>query len=116
MFGQPARAQAECAVWMTFLAHDQLQHAVAGNRGDRVFAHAQGRQRVHQRLGMQAHQMGAVVRQLAGGQGLVEGVGQAVDQHAFAAGQAQALEELRNGPGAVARQDFHQVAGRPALP
>uniref|UniRef100_A0A1I8AA55 Secreted protein n=1 Tax=Steinernema glaseri TaxID=37863 RepID=A0A1I8AA55_9BILA len=34
VFGQPARAQAQRAVRMTLLAHDQLQHTVTGNRGD----------------------------------------------------------------------------------
>lgn len=67
------------------------------------FAHAQGYECVHQRLGMQADQVGAMSRQLAGGQGLVKGVRHAVDQHTLAVGQAQPIEEVLDGPGAIAR-------------
>ena len=115
VFSQPAGAKPQAAVGVALLAHDQLQHTVAGNRGDGVFAHAQRYQRVHQCLGVQADQVRAVVRQLARGQGLVEGVGDAVDYHAVAADQAQAGQEVFDSPRAIARQDFHQVAGQPAV-
>ena len=64
VFGEPAGADAEAAVVVLFLAHDQFQHAVSGNRGDRVFAHRQRHHCVDQRLRMQTDQMRAVLGQL----------------------------------------------------
>ncbi|MNF06837.1 hypothetical protein D3C80_2068780 [compost metagenome] len=34
VFGQPARADAEVAIGMHFLTHDQLQHTIGRDRGD----------------------------------------------------------------------------------
>ncbi|MNI57580.1 hypothetical protein D3C73_1126480 [compost metagenome] len=62
VFGQPAGTDAQAAIGVQLLAHDQFQHAVGGDRSDGVFAHGQRHQRVDQRLGMQANQVRTVLR------------------------------------------------------
>jgi hypothetical protein len=64
---------------------------------------------------MQSDQVCAVVRQLARGQSLVEGLRQAFDHHAVGADQAQAVKEMLDGPWVIARQHFYQVTRQPAL-
>ena len=65
VLGQPAGSDAQAAIGVLFLTHDQLQHTVSGDRGNRVLAHRQRHHRIHQRLRVQADQMRAVFRQLA---------------------------------------------------
>ncbi|MNC76979.1 hypothetical protein D3C75_1288210 [compost metagenome] len=57
MFSQPTGTQPETAIGMPLLAHDQLQHAITGNRGNRILPCCQGNQRIDQGLGMQANQV-----------------------------------------------------------
>ena len=99
---------------MAFLAHYQLQHTIAGDRGNRVFAAADRHQCVDQRLRLQTDQVIATGRQLATGQGLGEGFGQAIHLHLGPAVQRHAIEEGVDPRLAVERQDLHQVAGFPA--
>lgn len=63
---------------------------------------------------MQAHQMGAIVRQLAAAQGLFQALFQTVELYWGVPGKPQALEEVLHQPQTVARHDLHQVAGQPA--
>ncbi|MNH28210.1 hypothetical protein D3C81_1229740 [compost metagenome] len=67
VLGQPTGSQAEVAIWVTLLAHDQLQYTVTGDRGDGVFTRADWHQRIDQRLCVQAHQLIAAAGQLATG-------------------------------------------------
>ena len=66
---------------MAFLAHDQLQHAIAGDRGDGVFATADRHQGIDQRLRLQADQVITACRQLAASEGLGQGFAQAIHLH-----------------------------------
>ena len=63
---------------------------------------------------MQADQVGAVLRQLAAGQGLFEGFFQAVELHLGFTVDPHAIEEVLDGPRAIARHHFHQVTRQPA--
>ena len=114
VLGQPAGADAQATVRVHFLTHDQFQDAVGGDRGDGVFAHGQRHQCIHQRLGMQADQVRAVLRQLATGQGLLQGLCQAIEGHGGSPVYPQTIEEVLDHPRAVTRQYLHQVTGEPA--
>ncbi|MNQ89496.1 hypothetical protein D3C85_1048050 [compost metagenome] len=98
---------------MQFLAHDQFQNAVGGNRSDGVFAHGQRHEGVQQCLRMQADQMTAVLRQLAAGEGLLQRLRQTVVLNRGPTVDPQAIEEVFDRPRTVARQHFHQVTGQP---
>ncbi|MNZ62530.1 hypothetical protein D3C78_806550 [compost metagenome] len=99
---------------MTLLTHDQFQYPVGGNRGNRILAHGQRHQGIHQCLSVQAHQVSAIARQLAAGQRLFQGLRQAIELHLGVAGDTQPVQEVLNRPRAIAWQHFHQVAGQPA--
>ena len=66
---------------MAFLPHDQLQQAILRDRGNRIFAHVQRDKRIYQGLGVHAHQMAAIFRQLAACQRLGQGFLQAIELH-----------------------------------
>ena len=85
MLGQPAGTEAEAAVGLHGLAHDQLQHAIGRHRGDGVFPRPQRRQGIDQRLGMQADQVREACRQLALGQGFTQAQRLALEHHRFRA-------------------------------
>ncbi|MCY1183229.1 hypothetical protein D9M73_238350 [compost metagenome] len=78
VMGQPAGSDAQGAVGMLFLAHDQLQRAVAGQGSDGVLAHRQADQCLHQRLRLQANQMLERTRQQAPRQRLAQRLALAV--------------------------------------
>ena len=99
---------------MAFLAHDQLQHAITGDRGNRVLAAADRYQCVDQSLRLKADQVIATGRQLAAGQGLGEGFAQAIHLHLGPGVQRHAIEEGVDPRLAIERQDLHQVTGFPA--
>ena len=115
MFGQPTRANAQAAIGMALLAHDQLQHSVFRNRRNGVFAHAQGDERIDQCLGVQAHQMPTVLGQLATGECLCQGFTQPVELHHAVRLKAQAVEKVLYRPGALAWQDFDQITRLPRV-
>ncbi|MNO92981.1 hypothetical protein D3C76_845690 [compost metagenome] len=102
------------AVRLPLLAHDQFQYAVAGDRGDGVFAAADRYQRIDQGLGMQPHQMITPSRQLTTGQRLAQRLAKAVQLYLAVGIQAKAGEEGVDTLLSIARLDFHQVTGLPA--
>ncbi|MNL03234.1 hypothetical protein D3C87_1237650 [compost metagenome] len=113
VFGEPAGTDAEAAIGMQFLAHDQFQNAVGGNRSNRVFAHGQRHEGIDQGLCVQAHQVAAVFRQLTAGEGLLQRLRETLVFNRGATVDPQAIEEVLDRPRAVARQYFHQVTGQP---
>ena len=62
---------------------------------------------------MHAHQMAAIVRQLAPRQGLGQGFLQTIELHQAVSRQAQPLQEVFNRPARLSRHDFYQVTGLP---
>ena len=113
MFGKPARTDAQAAISMPLLTYDQLQQTVLRDRGNGVFAHVQRDQCVHQCLGVHAHKMAAIFRQLSASQGLSQSFLQAIELHRSVSRQPQPLQEVLNRPARLPRHHFHQITGLP---
>ena len=113
VLGQPAGAEAEAAVGMPLLAHDQFQYAIAGQGGDRVFARRQWHQRIQHGLGVQAEQVGEAVRQLPGRQRLAQRLRHPGETDRLAAVDAMGLQPASDPGLGLARQHLEDIAGQP---